>query len=227
MAKTYRTTVNLSGVSDTDDADGIITPIQLEIAPTPQEIDGCLSGFLGEIDQVPPAYSAAKVTGRRAYDLARAGEEVSLAARRVRIDGIDVLHYQYPLLELEVRCGKGTYIRSLARDIGRRLGCGGYVEVLRRTRVGPFRAEDGLSLDSEREAAQGKLLPLALAVSALPRVTLDEAEARRLRQGVAIPLEERCLDTVEAAAFTENGTLIAVVRIEQRTRLVRPVKVFS
>jgi tRNA pseudouridine55 synthase len=225
MAKTYRTTVHLGGVSDTDDADGTITTILLEIAPTREEIDACLTGFLGEIDQVPPVYSATKVTGQRAYQLARAGEDVELTARRVRIDGIDVLRYQYPLLELEVRCGKGTYIRSLARDIGERLGCGGYVAVLRRTRVGPFRAEEGLTLDSDRETAQGKLLPLALAVSELPQVTLAEPAARRLRQGVAISLES--CDAGEAAAFAEDGSLIAVVRIEQRTKLARPVKVFS
>src|SRR5262249_2820615 len=149
------------------------------------------------------------------------------AARRVRIDGIDLLHYQFPLLELEIRCGKGTYIRSLARDVGQQLGCGGYVEVLRRTRVGPFRAEEGLSLDSDRETAQSKLLPLELAVSELPRVTLTETQATRLRQGVAIPLVEGGIDSAEAAAFTENGTLIAVVRIEPRTRLVHPAKVLG
>jgi tRNA pseudouridine55 synthase len=225
MAKTYRTTIHLGGVSDTDDADGTITTILLEIAPTREEIDACLSGFLGEIDQVPPAYSAAKVTGQRAYALARAGEEVQLTARRVRIDGIDVLHYQYPLLELEVRCGKGTYIRSLARDAGKRLGCGGYVAVLRRTRVGPFRVEDGLTLDSDRETAHGKLLPLGLAVRELPRLTLADPAARRLRQGIAISLEG--CDATEAAAFAENGSLIAVVHIEQPTGLARPVKVFG
>jgi tRNA pseudouridine55 synthase len=227
MTKTYRTIVRLGGVSDTDDADGTITPRQVEIAPTREEIDACITGFVGEIDQVPPAYSAAKVTGQRAYALARAGEDVNLAARRIRIDGIDVMRYQFPLLELEVRCGKGTYIRSLARDIGQRLGCGGYVEELRRTRVGPFHAEDGLSPDSEGETARSKLLPLTLAVSELPRLTLTEPAARRLRQGGAVPLEDSVPDTVEAAAFTEDGTLFAVVRIEPQSRLAKPVKVLN
>lgn len=231
MAKTYRTTIHLGGVSDTDDADGAVTPRQIEIAPARQEIDACLEGFLGAIDQVPPAYSAAKVSGQRAYAIARAGEEVHLTARRVRIDGIDVLNYQYPLLELEVRCGKGTYIRSLARDIGEKLGCGGYVEVLRRTCVGPFRAEDGLHLDSEWEEARSKLLPPALALADLPKLTLTLQAATRLRQGRAVPLSE-CRGEVaevgeEAAAFTGDGACVAVVRIERHTGEVKPVKVIG
>src|SRR5207253_7190316 len=130
--------------------------------------------FLGEIEQVPPAFSAAKVTGKRAYDMARRGEEVTLAARRVRIDAIDVLRYEFPLLELEVRCGKGTYIRSLARDLGERLGCGGLVHALRRTAVGPFRADEAVSLDADGTTVGGKLLPMALAVAELPRVSLSQ-----------------------------------------------------
>ncbi len=229
MAKTYRTTIRLGAVSNTDDADGVVTPHQVEIAPTRAEIDNCVSAFLGEIDQVPPAYSAAKVTGQRAYALARAGAEVHLVSRRVRIDGIDVLHFQYPTLELEVRCGKGTYIRSLARDIGEHLGCGGYVEVLRRTCVGPFRAEDGLNLDSDSETAQSKLLPMSAALADLPRLTLMASGVSRLRRGAAVPLQE-CEgnpEEGEAAAFAEDGTCIAIVRIDCGTSEVKPVKVIG
>src|SRR5207253_1778941 len=144
--------------------------------------------FLGEIEQVPPAFSAAKVTGKRAYDMARRGEEVTLAARRVRIDAIDVLRYEFPLLELEVRCGKGTYIRSLARDLGERLGCGGYIQTLRRTRVGCFDVAGALSLDADPATARRSLRPLALALSELPRRVLSEAEAARVRQGQPLAL---------------------------------------
>src|SRR5688572_19173855 len=136
MGKTYFTTVRLGARSDTDDADGTVTPVEGARPPGREELERCLGGFVGEIEQVPPAYSAAKVSGARAYDLARRGREVSLAARRVRVDGIDLLRYDYPEADLEVRCGKGTYVRSLARDLGERLGCGGLVQVLRRTRVG-------------------------------------------------------------------------------------------
>src|SRR5205823_4343017 len=101
-----------------------------------EQLEACLQAFLGEIEQVPPAFSAAKVTGQRAYDLARRGEEVTLQPRKVQVYSIDIRRYDYPEVDLEVRCGKGTYIRSLARDLGELLGCGGLVQVLRRTRIG-------------------------------------------------------------------------------------------
>src|SRR5436305_291397 len=116
MGKTYLTQLLLGATSDTNDADGTLTPVAGVSAPDAATVAVAVAGFVGVIQQVPPAYSAAKVTGRRAYDLARGGEEVTLAPRPVRIDGIDILSYAFPRLELEVRCGKGTYIRSLARD---------------------------------------------------------------------------------------------------------------
>jgi tRNA pseudouridine55 synthase len=173
---------------------------------------------------VPPAYSAAKVSGRRAYDLARRGREVSLGARRVRVYALDVLAYDYPRLEIEVRCGKGTYIRSLARDLGERLGCGGYVETLRRTRVGPFSADDALSLDADAAAARAKLLPVSAAVAKLPRVTLSDADATRLRQGQAVTAAG--LTGEEVAVFDARGGLVAVARLDRAGRLLRPEKVF-
>src|SRR5262249_45363855 len=126
MSKTYRSLFRLGARSDTDDADGAVTPVAGAAAPEPAALEACLRQFVGTIEQVPPAYSAAKVTGQRAYDLARRGREVSLQARAVQVHGIEVLRYDYPELEVEVRCGKGTYIRALARDLGARLGCGAY-----------------------------------------------------------------------------------------------------
>ena len=120
--------------STTDDADGEIEVVAVDQPPQPAHVAACLQEFVGDIDQVPPGYSAARVSGRRAYDLARRGEEVSLQARKVRVYAVEILAYTWPRLELEVRCGKGTYIRSLARDLGKRLGCGGLIESLRRTR---------------------------------------------------------------------------------------------
>ena len=123
------------------------------------------------------ARSAAERIGKgcRQRSRLRRGREVSLEARRVRIDGIDVLSYEYPRLEIEVRCGKGTYIRSLARDLGQRLGCGGYVETLRRTRVGPFRVEEAVSLDDDGVTARAKVLPVSAALAELPRVVIADA----------------------------------------------------
>src|SRR5439155_13312830 len=122
----------------TDDGEGAIehTP---GVQPPPSEaVLQTLQSSIGEIQQIPPAYSAAKVTGRRAYDLARAGRDFSLRPRTVHIRSLDLLAYHYPWLDIQVCCGKGTYIRSLARDLGQRLGCAALVETLRRTRVGPF-----------------------------------------------------------------------------------------
>lgn len=225
MLKTYRTTIHLGVTSDTDDAEGTLTPRTVDQPPTREAVEACLHGFLGEIEQVPPAFSAAKVSGERAYDLARSGEAVSLQPRRVFVESIALLDFTYPLLELEVNCGKGTYIRSLARDVGERPGCGGHVEVLRRTRVGPFRVEDAVSLDADRETARGKLLPVSLALAELPRLTLPAATARRLRQGVAVPSGE-AMRAEEMAAFADDGRLIGVVRVDERG-LLRPVKVIG
>lgn len=225
MAKTYRTRVLLGARSDTDDADGTVTAAAVGRPPGRAEVLVRLAEFVGPLDQVPPAYSAARVSGRRAYDLARRGEEVSLKPRRVEVYGIDLLAYDYPHLELEVRCGKGTYIRALARDLGERLGCGGLVEVLRRTRVGPFAAEDAVALDADTATARARLLPVAAAVSELPRVTLDTADVVRLRQGRAVGLAGALTPADEAAVYDGAGALVAVATVDRENRLLRPDKV--
>ena len=225
MAKTYRTTVRLGARSDTDDVDGTVTPVSVP-EPSREALVSCLRDFVGEIDQVPPAFSAAKVTGRRAYDLAREGQEVTLQARRVRIDGIDLLRYEYPEVDLEVRCGKGTYIRALARDVGERLGCGGLVEVLRRTCVGPFRAEEAVSLAVSGAEARARLLPLARAVAGLRGIDVSAQGAAQLRQGKLVPLCGQDIpEAEEVAAFAEDGSLVAVARWDRRRSLLRPTKV--
>jgi tRNA pseudouridine55 synthase len=210
MGKTYRSTFRLGARSDSDDADGAVTPVAGVREPTAEEVRMALAAFIGVIAQVPPAYSAAKVTGRRAYDLARSGEEVTLSARNVTVYGADVLSYAWPLLEVEVRCGKGTYIRSLARDLGERLGCGGLVQTLRRTRVGPFTVEEALSLDADPERARAALRPLTTALAELPKVTVNADQARRLRSGQALPWPDG--EDGPVAALGTAGDLIAVVR---------------
>jgi tRNA pseudouridine55 synthase len=231
MAKTYRTRLLLAARSNTDDADGTVTPVVVDRPPPREDVVRRLQEFVGAIDQVPPAYSAAHVTGRRAYDLARQGETVSLPPRRVRVDGIDVLAYEYPRLELEVRCGKGTYIRSLARDLGERLGCGALVETLRRTRVGSFAAADAVALEADAATARARLLPVSAAVSELPRLTMPAADVARLRQGqaiqlgaVALPDEGRGAEQ-EVAVFDGAGALVAVAVADSITRVLRPQKV--
>jgi tRNA pseudouridine55 synthase len=224
MEKVYRTTLALDRRSDTDDLDGVVEHVVFP-GPHPDraEVERCLQSFLGEIEQVPPAFSAAKVAGRRAYALARQGEEVALAPRRVRIHAIEVLAYEYPLLELRVRCGKGTYIRSLARDVGAKLGCAGMVTALRRTRVGPFTEAQAFRLDVDAATARAGLLPLSAAVADLPRVTLPDPDIVRLRQGQAVPFARD--DGAEVAVFDPAGNLVAVATVEGRGGLLRPAKV--
>jgi tRNA pseudouridine55 synthase len=226
MAKVYSAGVRFGATSDTDDADGTITPTAEARAPSRDEVVQTLAGFVGEIEQVPPAYSAAKVTGRRAYDLARKGHEVSLAPRRVMVYAIDVLTYDYPQLELQMRCGKGTYIRSLARDAGQRLGCGGYITSLRRLQVGCFEEGIAFSLEMSAAEARSRLLPLALAVNDLPRITLPASAAALLLHGGSIPLPRDADRTArEAALFDETGRLLAVVEIVKG--MMRPSKVLT
>lgn len=226
MSKTYRSRFLLGARSTTDDADGTVEALTEVLPPTRLQIEEALKGFLGEIEQVPPNFSAAKQAGARAYDLARAGKPVSLKPRKVHIDSIDVLDYEFPSLEVEVRCGKGTYIRSLARDLGERLGCGGLVATLRRTWVGPFSAEEGISLDVEAAEAHTRILPLAKAVSQMPGTVISEVEAVTLRHGQSIgPIAAlTLLEGEEVAALTVDGTLIAITFVQRDHRL-RPVKV--
>jgi tRNA pseudouridine55 synthase len=224
MAKTYRAGLLLGVRSDTDDADGIVTAVE-DARPADREaLERRLQEFVGAIEQVPPAFSAAKVTGRRAYDLARQGQAVTLQPRTVHVYGIDLLAYSYPRLDIEVRCGKGTYIRSLARDLGERLGCGALIETLRRTRVGPFRVEDGVALDAD--TVRESVLPLALAVADLPRASLKPEEISRLRQGQRVPFNDCRFpkESREVALFDEREMLVGVGAWDPVSQSLRPEK---
>ena len=231
MEKTYRADLRLGARSDTGDADGSIEPVALTQPPERGRVDACLQDFVGEIEQVPPAHSAAHVDGRRAYQLARRGEEVCLEPRRVRIHAIDLLAYEYPRLELLVRCGKGTYIRSLARDLGEQLGCGALVEQLRRTRVGPFDVAGALSLETDRATALASLLPLSAAVSELPAVALRHDDVARLRHGQTVDVRSLSSLTrfstagVEVAVLDEAGDLVSVADLDRGAQSLRPKKV--
>lgn len=231
MKKTYRAGLLLGARSTTDDADGSIEPVAVEQPPERSQVATCLQEFLGEIEQVPPAHSAARVSGRRAYDLARQGQKVPLMPRRVRVDALDLLTYEYPRLELIVQCGKGTYIRSLARDLGDRLGCGALVAQLRRTHVGRFDAADGLSLDIDLARARTSLLPLSAAVAELPHVTLRPDDVRRLRQGKAVRLGDSSLlhglsaAGGDVAVLDHADVLVAVAAVNRAEQTLQPKKV--
>ena len=214
MPKVYRAGVRLGASSATDDADGAVTPLPDVTIPTPEQVMQALDSFVGKIDQVPPVYSAAKVSGRRAYDLARKGHEVLLASRLVTIHAIDVRSFAYPFLEIDLRCSKGTYIRSLARDLGQRLGCGGYITELRRLQVGGFHEADALSLGAAPVEVRRRLLPLARAVENLLTITLPESEAARLLHGQWVP-SPIATEAAEAAVFDEAGRLLVIAEIEE------------
>jgi tRNA pseudouridine55 synthase len=230
MEKTYEVRVRLGARSATDDAEG---PIEAApwcgVPPDRARVTATLRSFLGEIEQVPPDYSAARFTGQRAYALARRGRTIALQPRKVRIYSIDILAYEYPALDLRVRCGKGTYIRALARDLGNALGPGAYVETLRRTRVGPFDVANALSVEADERTARQCLFPPESAVTELPRINLPEAAIARLRHG----LTTCCSDTArnfgagaEIAVFNESNRLAAIVKADGDGSLV-PAKVLN
>lgn len=226
MKKVYLTTIRLGCRSTTDDAEGEITEEHFVEPPSPSQIQAAVESYVGTIDQIPPDFSAAHVTGRRAYDLARRGHEVRLSPRRVQIDAIRILEQQFPTLRLEVTCGKGTYIRSLARDLGETLQCGGLVETLRRVRVGPFTPREAVPWDASTEAVSSFLQPVSACLTALPRLELDEESARRLGLGQKLPLTDQ-VPSCESAAFDPAGRLVGVVRGDQAKGVLRPVRILS
>ncbi len=206
-AKGYRAVVRLGQTTATDDAEGE----PLEARPLPPldaaAIEAALAPFRGTIQQVPPMYSALHHQGQRLYDLARAGVTLDLPARTVTIARLDLVSWQPPDLTLDVLCGKGTYIRSLARDLGAALGCGGHLAALRRTRVGTFAIDDAAPLDNLDPAAA--LLPVELAVADWPAAHLDADQARRVRNG--LPLDLPDLAGPRARAHSPGGALLALL----------------
>jgi tRNA pseudouridine55 synthase len=230
MPKFYRVRIRLGARSDTDDIHGHIIPSE-QRAPSRADVENALAGFVGAIEQIPPAYSAVHVGGRRAYEMARAGRHVSLAPRPVVVNAIEVMAFAYPHLDLEVRCGKGTYIRSLARDLGEALGSGGLVEALRRLRIGPFNEAAAINLETTATAARAQLLPLVTAVAELPAVQVSFGQARRLGQGQAITLTDLPMLSAlatgeEVAVLAEDGVLAAVARMDAEKGMLLPAKCF-
>lgn len=186
--KCYRFAVRLGAATNTDDAEGTVIATS-EARPTDAEITAALPAFVGDIQQVPPQFSAVKVEGERAYDLARAGEEMDLAARPLYVESlVQVARPDADTVELELVCGKGGYVRSIARDLGQALGCLGHVLWLRRVWSGPFEAEDGLSLEDIDRLARtpdldARVLPLEVGLADLPELRATPEGAMRLRNG--------------------------------------------
>lgn len=216
--KTYRFAVTFGIETDTDDSEGK-SVAESDHRPSDADIEAALSGFLGEIMQVPPAYSALKIAGERAYDLAREGAEVILEARPVtihRIELVDRPDIDHAVLEAE--CGKGTYVRAIARDLGRLLGTRGHVSMLRRACVGPFLEEDLVPLDELRARAEAgdpdlfeALDPVGAALEEIPQLSVTPSDAHRLRCGQPIILRGRDAPILDGhVAILCQDSLIAI-----------------
>ena len=229
MPKSYRTVVRLGARSDTLDADGRVEVQENPRVPAGAEVLEALATQVGTIDQMPPRFSALKVEGKRAYDLARGGRAVELAPRPVRIDRVELISYAWPLLELDVDCGSGTYIRSIARDVGEALGCGGMVEVLVRTRIGPFLQGDAIDPTGRPiDDILAHLRPAEVALGDLPRLKVSAEQLLAIGMGKALPVRD-----VEGAGGFEgeagligpDGTLVAVADVGGPLGSIRPRRV--
>jgi tRNA pseudouridine55 synthase len=194
--KTYRFTVAWGSETTTDDREGSVTETST-LRPSASAIEALLPEFIGHIHQVPPAYSAIRTGGERAYARARHGKDVSLAPRPVVVRSLSLLESRADSADFELICGKGTYVRAIARDLGRRLGCFGHVAALRRVATGAFTETDMISLaklqefghnDAGRKAMMTVIRPLRTALDDIPALALSEAESGRLRRGQSIPL---------------------------------------
>ncbi len=227
-AKTYVAEFVLGQTSDTDDSTGrVVQSPMLSVPPTIDLIDAHLQSMIGTASQVPPDFSAVHIDGERAYELARRGETVELTARSVEIHAIRVLSYSWPCLELEIICGSGTYIRSIARDLGRALGCGGLMSRLERTRIGDFSGSEAVSAaELTLQRIQTALCPAVRIVQHLPQYDCASADVADLLCGRVLSITQQRLRsdhylvTDEQIALTANNfselLAIAVVTRDQR-----------
>lgn len=235
--KTYHFRVRFGIQRSTDDAEGEITATS-DHRPSDAEIEAVLPRFLGEVTQVPPIYSAIKIEGKRAYDLARDSQAVEMKPRIVRIDALRLLgRPNADVADFEASCGKGTYMRALARDLALALGTVGHVERLRRIRVGSFTEKDAISLEKLSELAHSApalehLLPVATVLDDIPALAVTEAEAKRLRSGQSVSLL-RLANRMPVEALMQEpilramceGQLVALARTADGE--VHPVRVFN
>lgn len=229
--KTYEFQITWGAETETDDKEGAFTQTTSN-RPTKEDVEKILPTFIGTINQLPPAYSAIKIGGKRAYDMARKGEEFSLRPRPVQIDGLSLLRFSDTSADFRVTCGKGTYVRSLGRDIGRALGCLGYISVLRRTACGPFHVKNALPLTAFQEKNPPfRLIPIEEALGEVSQIRLPPLETKRLMQGQRLPIRQiadflhKTPDELEILCLMENGRLKGLVQYQQG--VLHPYRIFS
>ena len=242
--KTYHAEVELGITTDTYDADGKIIQKRDSSRVSKKQVEEVLSLFRGSIEQVPPMYSAIKHKGVPLYKLARAGIEIPRKARKVDIFRLDLLDWKPPLIMLEIECGKGTYIRSLAHDIGCKLTCGAYLKNLVRSKYGPFDIDDAITIlqledifsQGGKIISQSYLHPLDTALLSMESVMLNKEEERKVRNGqpflssvgkTRTTLEEGECEGSFYRAYSSDGEIVAILRFEPKLNLWRPKKVFS
>ena len=237
LPKHYIGTFQLGMTSDTEDAEGTITVLPDPPRPTLEQLQQAASQFVGCIRQQPPIYSALKIDGQRAYKLAREGKAPELQEREIDVYQIDVIEYEYPFFRLVIECGSGTYVRSLGRDIGKRLDSGAIMTALTRDRIGPFSLENALLPSAFDDMTDSRwlesLLPIEIGVAHLPKIDLDNELAIKIKNGQIIQLAEiegllkslsTCLiaEKTLIAAFAPNNQLLSLLEIgEERQVKIR------
>jgi tRNA pseudouridine55 synthase len=227
--KRYQAVLRLGASTDTYDADGQVTRSRPVENITEEQFENELQKFVGEIEQVPPPYSAVKVKGRKAYEMAREGEEVDLAPRKIKVYSLELLEWAPPEAVIDVYCSSGTYVRSLAHDLGEALGCGAHLVGLRRTKSGRFTLRDAVPLRKLKDAFdEGSwyqfLIPAAEALSDWPSIELSEEQVDALRHGHRIPAEAGSPSL--ARGISEMGELVALLEFDPASNEWQPKKVF-
>ena len=225
--KIYDFQVTWGSETETDDGEGAVTATSSS-RPTEADVRAVLPVFLGVIEQVPPAYSALKIGGQRAYDLARRGADVDLKARAVEIEALHLLRFGVDSANFRVVCGKGTYVRALGRDIGRKLGCLGHITGLRRMACGPFQIEDAVSI--EQVEAEPRVLPIGTALAQMKQVDCSDIEKKRLQQGQRLSLSAFSgrlpnVMSEDVVCLVHDGQPFGLARLSQGT--LHPYRMFS
>ncbi len=227
--KRYHATLRLGSSTNTFDGEGVITSSASAANIDQEQFEHTLDQFVGEIQQVPPPYSAIKIKGRKAYEMARQGEEVILEPRTIHVYSLELLEWDPPEAVLDVFCSSGTYVRSLANDVGTSLGCGAHLVGLRRTQSGRFTLRDAISLNRLQEAFTARnwyryLIPAAEALSHWPMVELDADQVELVRHGHRVPAEAGSNGWVRGVS--EQGDLVALLELDEATMEWQPRKVF-
>ena len=228
--KRYQATVRLGSSTDTYDADGRPTSPTVSVESiTEERFDEVLQTFVGTIEQVPPPYSAVKVKGRKAYEMARQGEEVELEPRTIQVYSLEMLEWAPPEVVVDVYCSSGTYVRSLAHDLGKLLGCGAHLIGLRRTKSGRFTLRDAVPLRRLQEAFDSGewyryLIPAAEALADWPMVELDADQVELVRHGHRVQADS--VESNWARGVSQQGDLVALLEIDAETNEWQPRKVF-